>query len=291
MPYSSDKARRAQCRRLLNLSAHDLKPLLGSAGRLRLDTPHPSQQVFQAMLQLCLFSRHREHPFDRMGGRTFPELLSYYSVVLPRPDRLVLRMSCAARVARYLLPTLTTSSDKAAELTGLPGLRLEGVGRRSLLMRHLPTGGLLEFQDSRTQLGGSDMRLIDEIDQERRLLKDAPRMTAAEESFGHYWTPTPCTALRSSLITRGHLWWSTFANDAITEYSRRPGGRYRIRWAKGYATDELGHLLTDTAIAIPGAVYTPAACQGDAGILRLADSMVELEGPRAFGVDPEGYER
>lgn len=51
MPYTSDKARRAQCRRLLDLSAHDLKPLLDPAGRLHLDTPDPSQQIFQAMLR------------------------------------------------------------------------------------------------------------------------------------------------------------------------------------------------------------------------------------------------
>ncbi|MER5356992.1 hypothetical protein [Streptomyces sp. NPDC002785] len=280
MPYTSDKARRAQCRHLLDLSAHDLMPLLDPAGRIHLDTPDPSQQIFQAMLQLCLFSRHREHPFDRMGGRTFPELLLYYSVVLPRPDRLVLRLSCAARVARYLLPTLTTASDKPAELTGLPGLRLEEVGRRSLLMRHLTTGGRLEFQDSRQQLGGWDMQLLDESDQGRQLLKGATHMTSAEEGFAHYWAPTPCTALRSALITRGHLWWSTFAHGAVTEYSRRPEGRYRVRWAKGYLVDELGALLTASAVAIPGAVYTPAACQGDAGVLRLADAVVELEGPR-----------
>ncbi|GGX50907.1 hypothetical protein [Streptomyces noursei] len=285
MPYASDKARRAQCRRLLELSAHDLKPLLDRAGRLQLDTPDPSQQLFQAMLQLCLFSRHREHPFDRMGGRTFPELLLYYSVTLPRPDRLVLRMSCAARVARYLLPTLTTASDKPTELTGLPGLRLEAVGRRSLLMHHLPTGGRLEFQDSRDQLGGWDMRLLGETEHGRQPLKNSTRVTPAEERFAHYWAPTPCTALRSALITRGHLWWSIYAHDAVTEYSRRPGGRYRIRWAEGYLMDEIGELLTNSAVAIPGATYIPAACQGDAGILRLADAMVELEGPRTAKED------
>ncbi|WP_405848542.1 hypothetical protein [Streptomyces sp. NBC_01518] len=42
--------------------------------------------------------------------------------------------------------------------------------------------------------------------------------------------------------------------------------------------DELGEQLTTSIVAIPGAVYTPLACRGDAGILRLADAMVELEG-------------
>jgi hypothetical protein len=104
-------------------------------------------------------------------------------------------------------------------------------------------------------------------------------MTPAEEPFAHYWAPTPCTTLRSALITRGHLWWSTYAHNAVTDYSRRPGGRYRIRWAQGYLMDTLGELLTTSAVAIPGATYTPSACRGDAGILRLADAMVELEGP------------
>ncbi|MFJ6101900.1 hypothetical protein ACIQHY_12980 [Streptomyces sp. NPDC092359] len=279
MPYSNDKARRAQCRELLNLRTHDVKHLLDSTGRISLDTLTPSQQIFQAMLQLCFFSSHREHPFDRMGGRTFPELLSYYCAALPRPDRLILRMSCAARVARYLLPTLTTASDKPAELTGIPGLRLEGIAGRSLVMRHLPTGGLLEFQDSRAKLDKWDLQQLEEIELGWRHLKDVSAVTPVEKNFAHYWTPTPCTTLRSSLIARGNLWWSTFRNEAVTDYSRRPGGRYRIRWAKGYSADELGALLTDSAVAIPGAVYTPAPCRGDAGILQLAGSMVELEGP------------
>ena len=44
--------------------------------------------------------------------------------------------------------------------------------------------------------------------------------------------------------------------------------------------DELGELLTTSIVAIPGAVYTPLACRGDAWILRLADATVELEGSR-----------
>lgn len=101
----------------------------------------------------------------------------------------------------------------------------------------------------------------------------------------------PCTALRSTLrsalITRGHLWWFTFAHHAVTEYSRRPEGRYRIRWTEGYLMDELGKPLTTSAVAIPGAISSPAACRGDAGILCLADAMVELERPRT----PEGDQR
>lgn len=291
MPYTSDKARRAQCRQLLDLSAHDLKPLLDSAGRLHLDTPDPSQQIFQAMLQLCLFSRHREHPFDRMGGRTFPELLLYYSAVLPRPDRLVLRLSCAARVALYVLPRLTTASDKPAELAGIPGLRLEEVSHRSLLMRHLPTDGLLEFQDRRGPLDGWDMRLLNDTNQGHQLLKGVRHVTPGEEAFAHYWDPTPCTALRSALITRGNLWWSAFEHGTVTEYSRHPGGQYRIRWENGRLMDELGALLTRSAVAIPGATYTPAACRGDAGLLRLAGAMIELEGPckpgDAYGDDDD----
>ncbi|MGW3069315.1 hypothetical protein ACWDA8_39110, partial [Streptomyces sp. NPDC001130] len=132
---------------------------------------------------------------------------------------------------------------------------------------------------------GWDMRLLGETEHGQQLLKDVTHITSAEESFAHYWDPTPCTALRSALITRGHLWWSTFAHGAVTEYSRRPGGRYRIRWAEGYLADELGELLTTSAVAIPGASYTPAACRGDASLLRLADAMVELEGPHVAEED------
>ncbi|MFI5705175.1 hypothetical protein ACIA78_34695 [Streptomyces xanthochromogenes] len=186
MPYTRDKARRAQCRELLDLSAHDLAPLLDPAGRLHLDTPDPAQQLFQAMLQLCLFSRKREHPFDRMGGRAFPDLLWYYGRVLPHPDRLVLRLTCAARVARYLLPTLTTPSNRPAELTGIPGLRLEEITRRSLMLRHLPTGGLLELRDQSQQLDWCDLQILSEHEAGQQLLKGTPRTAPAEDAFAHY---------------------------------------------------------------------------------------------------------
>ncbi|MFJ2407281.1 hypothetical protein ACIOUE_38985 [Streptomyces xanthochromogenes] len=285
MPYTRDKARRAQCRQLLDLSIHDLTPLLDSAGQLHLDTPDPAQQLFQALLQLCLFSRKREHPFDRMCGRAFPDLLWYYGRVLPHPDRLVLRLTCAARVARYLLPTLTTPPNQPAELTGIPGLRLEEVTRRSLVLRHLPTGGLLEIRDQSQQLDWCDLQILDEYDPRRQLLKNALRTTPAEDAFAHYWAPTPCTALRSALITRGHLWWRAFQHEAATDVSHRPGGLYRIRWSKGYRTNDVGELLTASSIAIPGAIYRPAARSGDAGVLQLGDALVELDGPHTAEED------
>ena len=65
------------------------------------------------------------------------------------------------------------------------------------------------------------MGLLNETEQGRHLLKATTNRTPAEEGSACYWAPAPCTALRSALITRGHLRWSTFTHDAVTEYSRR----------------------------------------------------------------------
>ncbi|MFI5705176.1 hypothetical protein ACIA78_34700 [Streptomyces xanthochromogenes] len=75
------------------------------------------------------------------------------------------------------------------------------------------------------------------------------------------------------------MWWRAFRHEAVNDVSRRPGGLYRICWSKGYRTDEVGELLTASSIAIPGAIYQPAAGLSDAGVLRLGDALVELDGP------------
>lgn len=131
MPYVRDKAHRAACRHLLGLSHNDLNPVLDRSGRIVLDTADQGQHAFQAMLHTCLFSRDREHPLDRMEGRSFPDLLLYFGGLSARPDRLVLRLSCAARIARFLLATQRTNDDGTIELTGLPGLRLESASDAS----------------------------------------------------------------------------------------------------------------------------------------------------------------
>ncbi|MFC7908666.1 hypothetical protein [Streptomyces nigra] len=124
-------------------------------------------------------------PFYRMEGRSFPDLLLYFGGLSPRPDRLVLQLSCAARIARFLLPTQRTDNDGTIELTGLPGLRLESVGKRSLVLRHLPTGACFELRDTSHQLGRWDLVLLDEPF-DRQLLKNAPLLTPTETNLAHY---------------------------------------------------------------------------------------------------------
>ncbi len=284
MPYVRDKAHRAASRHLLGLSHNDLHPVLDRGGRIVLDTADQGQQAFQAMLHTCLFSRDREHPLDRMEGRSFPDLLLYFGGLSSRPDRLVLRLSCAARIARFLLPTQRTNDDGTIELTGLPGLRLESVGKRCLVLRHLPTGSCLELLDTSGHLRRWDLALLDEPF-ERQLLKNAPLLTPTETNLAHYWTPVACTPLRSALLTRAYLWWSCWGHEGTTTSAHRPDGRYCVRWANGRTTDEIGELLTDSPIAITGSTYTPPAARGDRGVLRLDDGLVELDGP---GAHPDG---
>ncbi|WP_199546299.1 hypothetical protein [Streptomyces sp. N35] len=279
MPHVRDKDRRSACRKLLGLTHQDLTAVLDQTGRINLDTPHEGQQAFQAMLHTCLFSRHREHPIDRMEGRSFPELLLYFDGLLPRRDRLVLRLSCAARIARFLLPTQRTDVDGQVELTGLPGLRLESISTRSLVLRHVPTGSCLELLDRDRQLGAWDLHLLDKPF-DRELLKNAPLLTPVEMGLTHYWAATSCTPLRSALLTRSYLWWDCWNHEGITTPAHRPDARYCVRWAKGRTTDEIGKLLTDSAVAIPGATYTPPSSRSDRGVLRLGAGLVELDGPR-----------
>lgn len=83
------------------------------SGRILLDTPDPGQQAFQALLFDCFFSRVSEHPSDRSTGRSFSfaDLLTYFSSLSPRHDRLIIRTNTAARVARHLMPAIRTWAD------------------------------------------------------------------------------------------------------------------------------------------------------------------------------------
>lgn len=74
--------RRRECHDLTGVPLRVLSGYL-RRGRPALDTDDPGQQAFQAMLFDCLFSRDGEHPWDRHGGRTFPELPLYFSWIAP----------------------------------------------------------------------------------------------------------------------------------------------------------------------------------------------------------------
>ncbi|WP_157882489.1 hypothetical protein [Streptomyces silvensis] len=295
MTFSRDKARRAACRELLSLSHDELRSVLAPSGRIVLDTPDPGQQALQALLFDCFFSPDREHPFDRSPGRSFTDLLTYFSSVIPCPDRLIIVTNTAARIARYLVPGIRTWTDGSLSHSGVPGLRLQTVGQRSLLLRHLPTGGRLELRDKDPELDLTDLdRLMDDersaIEQHRspatrwRPVWREDRFTPGEATAAHHWAPTSNTALHSALMARAYLWWSAeWGHGTRTMSAHRAAARYGICWKLGHSTDAMGRLLTQSPVAIPGAAYTPppADVWSERGLLSLGRGAVELDGPPA----------
>ncbi|GGO58847.1 hypothetical protein [Streptomyces lasiicapitis] len=291
MPFSQDKMRLATCRELLNLPDRDLRVIRRPSGRIVLDIAHAGQQAFQAMLFDCFFSPVREHPFDRSRGRSFADLETYFNSVSPRTDRLVIRTNTAARVALYLLPTVREFADGTIELAGLPGVRLADLGKRRLLLHHLPTGGQVELLDTRSGLDVNDVdllmgdRAIDTDDHQpaiwiHRLVWRERGLTPSEATAAPHWATTAHTSLHSALMTRLHLWPGGYNRRASTAPARRANARHCLTWRYGRATDDIARLLTHSPVAIPGAVYTPSStCGRDRALLRLNGAAIELDGP------------
>ncbi|MFJ5804497.1 hypothetical protein [Streptomyces decoyicus] len=164
----NDKAEFSECRELLGIPARVLGRRENN-GRLALDTDQPGQQAFQAILWDCFFSRDLEHPWDRHGGRSFRDLILHFSYIAPQSHRLLIATNTAGRVASYLLPYTRTFPDGSYEHYGIPGLRVEQVRKRTLVLRHLPTGGLLALQDNSFSMTARTMRYLlnDEVEVRR----------------------------------------------------------------------------------------------------------------------------
>ncbi|MFI5867460.1 hypothetical protein [Streptomyces sp. NPDC051546] len=290
MPYSRDKAALALCRETLDIPENYLRRMRQRNGRLTLDTGEPRQQQLQALLFDCFFSRGGEHPFDLAGGRTFPELLLYLGWVAPQSDRLVLRVSTAARVTSYLVPYVRTFADGSHEVSGVPGLRLERLTRKTLVLRHLPTGGRIEVRESVGDLALRDMQMLledevrvsrqgNEAEDRRQPAWTQDRTTPAEEAMAGHWAPAATTSLRSALLTRANLWWSNHRHQAHLVPARRSSAERCLHWSKGRTTLEIGRLLTAGPVRIPGARFTPPSTPYDVGLIQLGDGVLELKGP------------
>ncbi|UQW99173.1 hypothetical protein [Streptomyces sp. RerS4] len=289
MPYSRDKADLAMCREKLGIPANYLRRMRQPNGRISLDTEAQGQQQLQALLFDCFFSRGAEHPFDLAGGRTFPDLLSYLGWVAPQADRIILQVTTAARVTSYLVPYVRTFSDNSHEVSGIPGLRLERLTRKALLLRHLPTEGRIEVREKIGEVSLQDMqnlleeevrasRFDNETKDRRRPAWTQDHLTTGEAAMARHWAPTPTTALRSALLARANLWWTSHRHRAHLAPARRSNAERCLRWANGSTAAEIGRLLTDSPLRIPAARFTPPSGPEDVGLIRLGDGILELKG-------------
>ncbi|MCY0947597.1 hypothetical protein [Streptomyces antarcticus] len=145
-----------------------------------------------------------------------------------------------------------TFPDASSEVSGIPGLRLERVTRKALLLHHLPTGGCIEVRESIGEVSLRDMQdlleeetrrpshLAKQGDDRRKPAWTQAGLTPGEAAMAPHWAPTPTTALRSALLARANLWWSTFRHRAHLAPARRSNAERCLRWAAGHTTDEIG---------------------------------------------------
>ncbi|MYT38432.1 hypothetical protein GTY66_20580 [Streptomyces sp. SID8356] len=288
MPHTHDKAAFEACRRFLNLPKQVLRRCC-TEGKIALDAPGGGQQQFQALLFDCFFSSDEDHPWDRMIGRTFRQLICYFSWVAPQPDRLLIRTNTADRIASYLLPHTRVFADGSHEHSGIAGLRVDGFGSDTIHLCHVPTGGRLDLQNTGHSASARSMRYSFQGELEFRLKSEADdgrdpvhansSLTAAEEAASGHWAPSPSTPLRSALMARSHLWWYTLRHGAALVRPRRSNTVQCLRWDVGRSCEQIGSLLTSGPLSIPGAVFTPRSHEFDVSLLRLDAVSIELRTP------------
>lgn len=269
MPHVNDK-------RLLDQAAHALggprnrHKQAAFSGRPSIDTPSAGQQDFQALLFRILNTPAGTHPWDMSMGREFPDLWSYISWVLPEPDRLVINTNMATLVAAYLVPSVRECPDGSFEMSGIAGLRTTGFDKHTITLTHLPTQGTLALEDSskpawsRTSdnIGTEFTQEIrrhrgkGELSSGRRALYREPDLTTAERmALRERIEPS---SLLSALLVRSKLW--THNRDGLPRIrtARRSSTVAAIQWSAGFTADEIGRILTQSAIAIPAARYEPS---------------------------------
>lgn len=291
MPYSRDKRVFEECVKWLS-GPPSLHATACVNGRRILDTTEPGQQLFQALLADCLFSRHRSHPWDQMKGRSFSELLSYFGWVCPLPDRLVICTNTPARIANYLLPYTNVFGPGSFEHSGIPGLRVVACRRRAIDLVHLPTGGRLELLDPQKNRHSTprDMRrtLRLELEMHRDWREEevgrspvwrSEELTREERAAEPAWQWAPSTNLRSAMMARAGLFWSTSYHESEFRLARRSDSALLLMWREGRTTTEMGELLTGRAVGIPGAQFELPPAEYAPGVLRLGGTAMEILGP------------
>ncbi|MFJ9080478.1 hypothetical protein ACIRO3_35375 [Streptomyces sp. NPDC102278] len=164
------------------------------------------------------------------------------------------------------------------------------VTRKALLLRHLPTGARLEIRENVGGVALRDMQMLledevrvsrqnEETQDRRQPVWTQGQMTRSESAMAHHWAPTATTNLRSALLTRANLWWSASRHQAHLVPARRSSAERCLRWTAGSTTSEMGVLLTEEPVKIPGARFTPPSILYDVGLIQLNEGVLELKGP------------
>ncbi|MGP3777159.1 hypothetical protein ACTWJ8_40625 (plasmid) [Streptomyces sp. SDT5-1] len=256
--------------------------LRDSCGRISIDNAASSgQHAFQAVLATFLLSTDQHpHPLQAPIGASMSSTSAYVNTVHSRPDRLDVHTNTACRVASRFLPLLTDTHGPH----GIPGLRLDGIGRRRLRFVHLPTGGRLDLIDSchsptdRRRDFAERFRLTTQWQQERGFTRlwGLAELHPSETLLERHWQPKPCMLLRSALMTRAALLWNeldirpSWTEEALRHLPELAWDSSRDR----PGAHEVGTALTETPARIPGARYEPVSDRS--GLLSLSGAAIWL---------------
>ncbi|MFI0742427.1 hypothetical protein ACH4PU_30775 [Streptomyces sp. NPDC021100] len=276
MPHTRNRAHLRACQDLLGFPLRSVPQT--RTGQIHLDSGSPAQQRFQALLVTCLMSTEAHpHPWERPGATAMASITGYLNWIAVHPDRLDVHTNTACRIAARMLPLL----HHRTHISGIPGLRLIGVGRRRLRLKHLPTGARLDLIDTQGTKAHPDLTPILDFETSWHIkpgtqpLWQLPELTTAEAAHAHHWAPSACTPLRAALMARTEAFyrrpldcWPAWADAA-------PGQpNPRLVWTGGAEVQDVADVLTTSVIRIPGAAYQ--ARGRDQGVLRLGDGAITL---------------
>ncbi|WP_331741305.1 hypothetical protein OG760_37220 (plasmid) [Streptomyces sp. NBC_00963] len=279
-PHTNDRELRHAAREFLYIDSR-MAPRTAS-GRIRLDSADAMQENFQALFVTCLMSSARlRHPVEHPETPCLPGIQGYLNCIISRPEALEIHTNTAARIASRIMPVLYSGQ----RVSGIPGLRLIDHNRRRLRLIHRPTGARLDLIESSCGdwMTTKEMRVL--LNREtgwhlrdgREPLWRQDKVTAMEEPFAELWARRACTPLRSAIMTRAMSIW--YKSDIYPAWTwPQPGQPHPcLGWdiSKGSPNaEEIGHLLTKSAIRIPHARYEAAS--RNSGLLILGDGTVQL---------------
>lgn len=281
-PHKNDRALRKVLEDYLYVDQRAIER--DAAGRLVLDSAGPAQQTFQAMLATCLMSTSSaRYPFDSLPRVSLSDVCGYANAIVSRPAQLDVHTNTACRIASRLMPLL----HGHGQVSGIPGLRLEGFNKRRLRFVHLPTGGRLDLIDSHASKGRTRRDFRQRLRIETRwhtrpevtdALWTRTELSREEAVLAVHWEARPCSPLRSALMTRAMMLW--YKLGIRPAWSEPTIGRKwpRLAWqAKRDRTDasHVADILTRSPVRIPGAVYVPDC--PSTGLLVLDDAAVLLK--------------
>lgn len=279
-PHTNDAACRRACEELLYINPRQLPKT--PSGRVQLDWAAPSQQNFQAMLVTCLMSSARTpHPVEHPEKRCLPGIQGYLNTVISREHALEIYTNTACRIASRLMPVLYGGTRVA----GVPGLRFLSRNRRRVRLVHLPTGARLDLIESHVshwyrerdmrRTFHAETRWHDNAGIER--LWDREEVTGEELAHAGLWARRACTPLRSAIMTRTMALWYKAGIYPTWMPPRTSSAHPVLAWARDDGdpnAEEIGLLLSSSAVAIPGAAFQ--ADNANQGLLTLNGGSIQL---------------